>query len=81
MTDQNYLATSLDQILNQYKNSFSSKIYNEENDDHDLLMGLFGISPDLKRENRQYWGRELGVSARTIKRADPQYCHFSAHFI
>jgi hypothetical protein len=24
-------------------------------------MNVFGISPQLKRENRQYWGRELGM--------------------
>ena len=24
-------------------------------------MGVFGITPLLKRENRQYWGRELGL--------------------
>src|ERR1051326_1078011 len=24
-------------------------------------MEVFGISPELKRENRQYWGRELGM--------------------
>ena len=25
------------------------------------LMEVFGITPELKRENRQYWGRELGM--------------------
>ena len=24
-------------------------------------MDVFGITPSLKRENRQYWGRELGM--------------------
>jgi hypothetical protein len=24
-------------------------------------MDVFGITPDRKRENRQYWGRELGM--------------------
>ena len=47
-------------ILGQYKDSFITKEYNEENNDHDVLMDVFGITPDLKRENRQYWGRELG---------------------
>lgn len=37
------------------------KTYSEENDDPDLLMDVFGITPDRKRENRQYWGRELGM--------------------
>jgi hypothetical protein len=48
-------------ILKQYQNSLSDKIYVEENDDHDPLMDVFGITPSLKRENRQYWGRELGM--------------------
>lgn len=50
----------LDIILNRYKGSFSSKVYANENNDSDLLMEAFGISPELKRENKQYWGRELG---------------------
>jgi len=48
-------------LLKQYSDSFSSKIYNEENDDHDIIMDVFNITPELKRENRQYWGRELGM--------------------
>ena len=48
-------------ILRQYQNSFNNKSYGEENDDHDPLMDVFGITPSLKRENRQYWGRELGM--------------------
>ena len=51
----------LKEILSQYKNSFTAKDYSEENDDHDILMDVFGITPSLKRENRQYWGRELGM--------------------
>jgi hypothetical protein len=52
---------SLENILERYQNSFVDKVYAEENDDHDLLMDVFGLSPQLKRENRQYWGRELGM--------------------
>ncbi len=48
-------------ILDQYKKSFSEKVYREENEDYDVLMDVFGITPNLKRENRQYWGRELGM--------------------
>ena len=51
---------NLDAVLERYKTSFIEKVYSDENDDHDLLMEAFGISPLLKRENRQYWGRELG---------------------
>lgn len=50
----------LDHILTRYQQSFAEKVYSDENDDHDLLMDAFGITPLLKRENRQYWGRELG---------------------
>jgi hypothetical protein len=53
--------TQLRNILDQYKTSFSGKIYREENEDYDVLMDIFGITPILKRENRQYWGRELGM--------------------
>jgi hypothetical protein len=48
-------------VLTHYQTSFAKKSYSEENDDHDPLMDVFGITPDLKRENRQYWGRELGM--------------------
>lgn len=54
------LEIKLDSILERYSGSFSQKEYSEENDDHDLLMQVFGITPELKRENKQYWGRELG---------------------
>ncbi|MDC0877229.1 hypothetical protein OAP73_02905 [Methylophilaceae bacterium] len=50
----------LEKILNGYQENFTKKIYSDENDDTDLLMNAFGITPELKRENRQYWGRELG---------------------
>lgn len=52
---------TLSSILEKYQSSFAAKHYNNENDDHDILMNVFGISPEIKRENRQYWGRELGM--------------------
>jgi hypothetical protein len=48
-------------VLDAYKQSFISKEFGGENDDHDLLMDVFAITPELKRGNRQYWGRELGM--------------------
>jgi hypothetical protein len=51
----------LKEILSQHRNAFTDKAYSEENEDHDALMDVFGITPPLKRENRQYWGRELGM--------------------
>lgn len=50
----------LDLILKKYQKSFSEKTYTEENNDSDILMKAFGITPEIKRENKQYWGRELG---------------------
>ena len=61
MSTADKLGVELQKIVEAYQRSFSAKEYDEENDDHDPLMDLFGISPALKRENRQYWGRELGM--------------------
>lgn len=55
------LHNALENILQQYQSSFEGKVYIEENNDHDILMDVFNITPNLKRENRQYWGRELGM--------------------
>ena len=60
------LNNSVDEILDAYKVSFCEKTYSDENDDHDVLMDVFGIAPALKRENRQYWGRELGMCWQRI---------------
>ena len=57
---------TIKKILRNYQQSFISKAYGDENDDHDLLMDLFGILPATKRENRQYWGRELGMCWQLI---------------
>lgn len=56
----------IEQILSSYCTSFRAKAYNRENDDSDLLMDIFGITPNKKRENRQYWGRELGMMWQKI---------------
>lgn len=54
----------LEQILARYQNSFTAKIYAEENEEHDILRDVFGIYPIIKKENRQYWGRELGIDTK-----------------
>lgn len=61
MSDSSHIEQVLEAIVGKYRDSFTAKVYNEENDDRDPIMDLFGISPELKRENRQYWGRELGM--------------------
>lgn len=60
------VSESLELILRQYGDSFRSKSYGDENEDIDPLMDVFGITPELKRENRQYWGRELGMCWQLI---------------
>ncbi|MDE0470379.1 MAG: hypothetical protein OXH57_00430 [Ekhidna sp.] len=47
-------------VLGEYSKSFSNKEYVDEFNETDVLMDAFGITQDLKRENKQYWGRELG---------------------
>jgi hypothetical protein len=61
MNNEIILGQVLNSVLSQYSNSFSNKIYIDENNEQGLLMEVFGITPELKRENRQYWGRELGM--------------------
>ncbi len=52
---------SLFNIMSTYQSSFTDKVYQEENDDSDLLMDAFALTQAIKRENKQYWGRELGM--------------------
>jgi hypothetical protein len=56
----------LNVIFAEYQTSFNRKAYHGGDDVHDLLMDVFGITPELKRENRQYWGRELGMCWQRI---------------
>ena len=53
-------------ILEKYYKAFKEKTYSVENNDTDILMDIFGITPEQKRENRQYWGRELGMMWQLI---------------
>lgn len=47
-------------VLDKYSVNFSEKVYEDDYNDTDLLMNAFGITQELKSENKQYWGRELG---------------------
>jgi hypothetical protein len=53
--------TILLNILREYYTSFSAKTYDDESSETDPLMNAFGITQELKQENKQYWGRELGM--------------------
>ncbi|WP_211264443.1 hypothetical protein [Acetobacter senegalensis] len=66
MFDENILDTTISNIIFNYKISFSNKIHTAGNEDFDVIMNLFNITPELKRENRQYWGRELGMCWQRI---------------
>jgi hypothetical protein len=65
-SDSKSLFDSLHSVLTQYPMSFRGKVYQPENDERDLLMDVFNIAPELKRENRQYWGRELGMCLQRL---------------
>lgn len=55
------LENNLEQVMLDYQSSFSGKIYEDIFLDSDVLMEAFGITQELKSENKQYWGRELGM--------------------
>lgn len=40
------------EIFTDYQNSFSAKIYGKENDEYDLLMDLYGITPQVTLSTR-----------------------------
>ena len=60
MTDSE-IDKKLSSILKKYQNNFSKKAYVDDYDSTDVLMEAFGITQELKRENKQFWGRELGM--------------------
>lgn len=60
------IQVELQLIFEKYQKSFSKKIYADENEESDLLMEVFGVTQELKRENKQYWGRELGMCWQLI---------------
>lgn len=54
------LEDKLSEVLQKYSGNFTAKIYTDDFTDTDVLMEAFGITQELKSENKQYWGRELG---------------------
>jgi len=61
MTPEQRLDKALTTILEQYGKSFSAKAFSEESSEEDDLMLVFGLTQIIKAENKQYWGRELGM--------------------
>lgn len=54
------------ETLTTYKRSFLGHKPASENNESDILMEVFDISPQMKTENRQFWGRELGMCWQRI---------------
>jgi hypothetical protein len=68
-------AKSLEAILQEYQQSFSAKLFGEESSEEDDLMLVFGLTQEMKAENKQYWGRELGMCwQRLVKELCRQKC-------
>lgn len=57
----NELNNSLDDILEEYRRSFSEKVFGEESSEIDDLMLVFGLTQGMKATNKQYWGTQLGL--------------------
>lgn len=51
----------LSAILKKYQGNFSAKEYVDNYDATDVLMETFGVTQELKSENKQFWGRQLGM--------------------
>lgn len=62
------IENKLIKTLEKYFQNFEDKIYQDNFDDTDVLMNAFGITQELKSENKQYWGRELGKCWENILR-------------
>lgn len=60
------LSTKLESILQKYGESFAGKLFGEESSEEDDLMLAFGLTQMTKVENKQYWGRELGMCWQLI---------------
>ena len=64
--NQEQINKSLEKILKKYNQSFKNKIFTEESMLEDDLMLVFGVTAKMKIENKQYWGRELGMCWQLI---------------
>ena len=73
------LDEKLASILKRYQENFSEKIYADEYNSTDVLMETFGITQELKSENKQFWGRQLGMCWQLLivelcKNTCPDFC-------
>lgn len=49
------------ETLELYRQKFRDKQHVAEESSSDVLMEALGVTPTQKLDNRQYWGRELGM--------------------
>lgn len=56
----------LEAILDNYHKSFATKVFGDESQEEDALMLVFGLNQVAKAENKQFWGRELGMCWQRI---------------
>ena len=69
------ITESLESLIEMYQTSFNQKVYGGESEESDPIMNVFSITSQLKRENRQYWGRELGMFWQlTVTEVFRQFC-------
>lgn len=67
--------SEMDAVLLAYQAAFEGKTHGRIEGGQDVLMDVFGITPEIKRSNMQYWGRELGMCwQRVVTTALRNYC-------
>jgi hypothetical protein len=64
--NSNLIDNSLESILEHYRKAFSVKAFDDKFLDEDDLMLVFGLTQEIKSQNKQYWGRELGICWQRI---------------
>jgi len=60
------LSNFLERILDECGQAFEAKVFSGESSEEDDLMLVFGLTQANKAENKQYWGRELGICWQRI---------------
>ena len=48
------------EILSSYQLSFANKTFITKEETEDILMNTFSLTNHMKKQNKQYWNRELG---------------------
>lgn len=59
-TDAESVDRRLAAVVDGFRASFARKDFIARETDPDILMDVFGLTPEVKLSHPQYWGRELG---------------------